>query len=348
MNLKHLKDKELLQKTQQLVQNERQVLTQVLHHLKEVDRRKLFSELGHQSLFAYCIRELQYSEGQASRRIQAMRLVKELPEIEKKIESGTLSLSNLSRAQSYFREKKKQEDQKRIPPSHKLEVLEKLENKSAREGEKILLKLQPEQSLPKEKERTLTETHTEIRFIMTQGLKSQLEELRSLFGPRGVSMSFSELIHSMTQLSLETLRAKKFGKKRSQANKGVNLNEPNSKHKEEDTISTSTTSQCKEGNFQVIDKKRVNNSFTQQLRQSAKLCSKNPRAVSKALRYQVWKRDQRQCVQCGSQRNLNLDHIQPLALGGETSLENLRLLCFHCNQRQAIKSFGIETMEKYK
>ena len=49
MNLKNLKDNELLFQTKQLVQNERQVLTKILHHLREVERRKRFSDLGYRS-----------------------------------------------------------------------------------------------------------------------------------------------------------------------------------------------------------------------------------------------------------------------------------------------------------
>ena len=109
MNLKSFKDKELLSQIKQLVKNEREVLTKILHHLREVERRKLFSDLGYQSLFEYTVKELKYSEGQAGRRIQAMRLIKEIPEVEKKIASGKLSLSNISQAQSYFREARKME-----------------------------------------------------------------------------------------------------------------------------------------------------------------------------------------------------------------------------------------------
>src|SRR5690606_13611433 len=135
-----------------LAQNERDLLTKILHHLREVERRKLFSDLGYKSLFEYAVHELKYSEGQAGRRIQAMRLIKEIPEIEEKVKDGTLSIGNLSQAQSYFREMKKTNEPPRI---QKAEVLKKLENKSAREGQKVLLQMQPEKPLPKEKQRVV-------------------------------------------------------------------------------------------------------------------------------------------------------------------------------------------------
>ena len=64
-----LKDQELLKVTADLVQRERHVLTLVLHHLREVELKRLFSYLGHPSLFEYCVQELRYSEGKAGRRI---------------------------------------------------------------------------------------------------------------------------------------------------------------------------------------------------------------------------------------------------------------------------------------
>ena len=75
---------------------------------------------------------------------------------------------------------------------------------------------------------------------------------------------------------------------------------------------------------------------------------KNPRNIPRSIRYQVWRRDQGQCTKCGGKRNLNFDHIKPIALGGDSSVENLRLMCFHCNQRQAIKTFGMDKMSKFQ
>ncbi len=69
MLIRQLKDSELLAQTKALAQTERDVLTNVLRHLKEIERRKLFCDLGYGSLFEYVVNELKYSEtGHASRR----------------------------------------------------------------------------------------------------------------------------------------------------------------------------------------------------------------------------------------------------------------------------------------
>lgn len=329
MNLKNLKDNELLFQTKLLVQNERQVLTKILHHLREVERRKLFSDLGCQSLFEYAVKELKYSEGQAGRRIQAMRLIKEIPEIEKKIEKGSLSLSNISQAQSYFREVNKIEEslttknsekrsgfKHKFETSEKLKILESLENKSAREGQRILIKMRPQVALPKERGRILTESHSEVRFVMSEDLKKRLEELRSLLGIKGSNMSLAELIDYMATVSIQDLKIKKFGKKRmlSQAISKAKSNEDSLSKKAQKAPLTPTPESQRD---------------------------KNIRHISRAIKSQVWTRDQGKCTMCGSPRNLNIDHVKPIALGGNSNPENLRLLCFHCNQRQAMKVFGV-------
>ena len=88
MNLTYLTDKTLLADIKILVLKERMVSTKILHHLKEIDRRKLYSDLGYSSLFDYCLRELGYSEAAATRRIRVARMLETLPEIEKRLNRG--------------------------------------------------------------------------------------------------------------------------------------------------------------------------------------------------------------------------------------------------------------------
>lgn len=147
MNLKYLTDKQLLADTKLLAMEDRKITAKLLHHIKEVEVRKLFVEVGHTSLFNYVVQELGFSEGSASRRISSARLLKDLPEIEKKIEDGSLTLSNLSKAADKFKQENIQDK------GFKMEVLEAIENSSARTCEKTLSEIINPSSLPIQPER---------------------------------------------------------------------------------------------------------------------------------------------------------------------------------------------------
>jgi 5-methylcytosine-specific restriction endonuclease McrA len=50
---------------------------------------------------------------------------------------------------------------------------------------------------------------------------------------------------------------------------------------------------------------------------------------------------------CSCRTFLQVDHIVPLALGGTTESDNLRILCQAHNQWAALKSFGAGKMNKH-
>lgn len=59
--------------------------------------------------------------------------------------------------------------------------------------------------------------------------------------------------------------------------------------------------------------------------------------ITQAMRTEVWRRDNAQCVICGSKENLQFDHIIPVSKGGATSVRNLQLLCQSCNLSKSAK-----------
>jgi HNH endonuclease len=192
MNLKHLTDKTLLADLKVLVARERELSTKVLHHLKEIDRRKLYSDLGYTSLFDYCLKELKYSEAAAARRIRAARTLTELPEIVIKIENGNLNLSNLNQALVFF--KQNEIDDKK----EKLEILEKLENLSKAECTNELLRISGNNTPPPSNTiKKISNEYVRFNISLKEATAENFKELQTLFGhQRSMSSYFDFLIYS--------------------------------------------------------------------------------------------------------------------------------------------------------
>ncbi len=295
MNPEKMSDQNLLVATEKLVQEERELLTLILRHLHEIERRRLFCDLGFSSLFAYTTEKLGYSEDQAWRRISAIKLIKVIPAAAAKIESGTLSLSNAATLQTFIC---RQQKIQALSSAEKNALLAKLENKSTREVARLLAKmakLAPEPIKP-DKIKDLNDEMISFTFSAPRHLAEKLRRLRGLKGHAQLTMA--ELIEKLADLALKEWDPGRPLKRAASAN------------------------QHKGG-------------------------SPQKRRITSSVRREVWRRDQGPCVNCKGQHALEIDHQMPVAMGGESTLENLRLLCRTCNQRAAIAKLGVRKMAPY-
>jgi 5-methylcytosine-specific restriction endonuclease McrA len=58
----------------------------------------------------------------------------------------------------------------------------------------------------------------------------------------------------------------------------------------------------------------------------------------KVNRTRIFRRDNEECVYCGSTKQLTLDHVIPRSRGGSNSWDNLVTCCHNCNVRKANKT----------
>jgi hypothetical protein len=181
MEIRTLSDSELLNELTVRVKKERTSMTEVLEFLREVDRRRLYAEQGCSSLWEFCTKIHGYSAGSAARRIDAMRLLREIPELKEELESGEQNLTSLAKAKQFFQAEEKHHQEK-LPTEKKREVLKKIRGKSTREGEKALLELSsvPIEISNPEKKRAIDPTHTELKLIVDAELLEKLDRIKAL------------------------------------------------------------------------------------------------------------------------------------------------------------------------
>lgn len=328
-NFSFLSDSDLETKLKTAVVNERQILAEVLRLLAEFERRKLYSKTC-PSLFEYCTRTLGYSAGAAQRRIDTMRATRLQPAIESKVISGDLNLSTVSRVHSFFRDEARQgrtysEDEKTI-------LFQQVENKSTREVEKILAKISP-RHIPRDQRRVLTEDLTEIRIVLDEHTIQMLEQIKALWSQKYPHLSDSELVKHMAETVLQKVDPAQWKSRENKIELKV----------ETQAASTFPTDRSLLPAPEIKTSRPTAVKRTSEQSKSQASVKKPNRYIPKSTKIEVWKRDRGKCTypKCLSQFFLQYDHIHPVSFGGETSVENLRLLCFTHHQLVTEQCFGV-------
>ena len=203
MHLQKLSDSDLLISVRRAAAHEREATLQVLLHLHEVERRRLYLERGYPSLFEFCIRELGYCAGSAQMRIESMRLLRDIPleadraRVMEKLDSGTLKLTQLSAVQKHSRTVKAQGG--KVEVSDKMALLDKLEDLSTRETEKVVM----------EALRVSPPEGVEMKVHLDFEALALLEEFKALTSHSNPHGNASAAFKQALKLSVEALKRKR-------------------------------------------------------------------------------------------------------------------------------------------
>ncbi len=245
-----------------------------------------------------------------------MRLLKEVPSAAASIRTGALNLSTVSTVQCFL--KREERDKGKIYSSdEKRELLDKMENLSVRECEKILFQVSPGSAKSKETSKAISNNETELRVVVSDELMKKFEKIKGL-----VAHSYPKL--SMAQLDPDRKNERRKKRKESKDEKAADA----------DTTPQTHSTPAPESGLSL---------------------KQSPRYIPAAIRSEVWARDKGKCTfvsletgkRCESRHGLQYDHKIPLALGGQTELSNLRILCSRHNSWEAIQKIGHATMKRY-
>lgn len=183
--MEHLTNETLLAHLKELVNREQEILNEVLEHLAEVERRKLHLLEAYPSLFEFCTRYLGYSANEAYLRIQAVRLIRDVPAAEPMLKTGKLSLSNAALLQTHLQQESKRRKKLKIAPIPaplRTLLVESAQNLSKSECLKSIHETFPAlQPIPVEKTVPLANGKFMIQFVADEHLLKGLNDAKDVF-----------------------------------------------------------------------------------------------------------------------------------------------------------------------
>lgn len=341
-SIQKLSDSSLIEKLQALSVRETEATVELLLHLAEVDKRKLYLPQGFSSLFSYCTEgKLKYSEPAANRRIACARAIAKFPDLAEQLLSKELSLTTLSLAAGVLDE------------GNKAEVLSGICGRSRREVEEFLSSFRPKNEVKPERIKAVTVQPRVATEPQAGALFAELapkSSIKSTFAGEGKPPTSPipqekryEISFSVKQDVFEKLEeaklclSGKYGKR----------------VKVEDVLA--------EALELLLEKRSPKRRQARRAKRGSKPAVEKParppvpsRHIPKPLRDQVYERDGGQCAyvsaeghRCQERSGCEVHHLQPFARDGAGVLDNLALRCRAHNCLEAVNDFGAAHMMGY-
>jgi 5-methylcytosine-specific restriction endonuclease McrA len=337
--LNTLSDKELVENLKAVCRKESAATAELLLNLIEVDKRKIYLELGYSSLFSYLTEKLSFSEPAAQRRISSARLIAEFPEAYELLLKKEVTLTTLSMTGRIISE------------NNKDEILENIKCKSKREVEVMLAGYRP---VPEKRET--------VKPVVVRKEASSKKMCPPLFNLKQNSVN--------TVPSPEKVKEKNETKEPLVEEQRYEFKFSVSKHvfhkyqEVQALLSGKYPKGAKVEEFFdemlecYLDKKSpVRKARRREKRMEERKTARSPknkssrkiqsRHIPKAIEDQVYIRDQGRCTfignngkRCNSTHDLEFHHLLPFSKGGCHDVSNLTLHCRAHNALEAKREFG--------
>ncbi len=326
MNAKSLlivSDAELVARLESLVREKRQITVAVLLHLAEVEARGLHRQAACPSMYVYCTRVLGMSEDEAFKRIRAARALRAYPVVAAAMADGRLHQTAVVLLAPH------------LTSDSAEELVAAASGKSKAEIEILLARRAPQPDVPERLER---EPERAALVISDHG--SDMVEV-VLEPPRQASARVAPLAPERFALQLTITDATRMKLLRAQALL---------RHQ----VPSGDLSEVLERALDALLDKVEGRRFGKVKRPRAAKTSRSRRYIPTEARRQAVARDGLRCSfvsddgrRCEETGFLELDHVVPVALGGEAG-DGIRVLCRSHNQHEAERILGRATVENGK
>lgn len=137
--LAHLSDSTLTDRLDQLARRDRGTTVELLLHIAEFDRRRLYAPAGFPSMHGYCVGRLRMSDDVAFKRIRVARAALRFPSIQEAIGDGRLNVSGVVLLAPHLKALTRREGEA---------LLAQAENRRKREIEQLLAERFPQPDRP--------------------------------------------------------------------------------------------------------------------------------------------------------------------------------------------------------
>ncbi|ABC81885.1 HNH endonuclease [Anaeromyxobacter dehalogenans] len=300
-----------------LLRRERSALAEFLVALADFDARRAWAELGYASLFHYLHRELGLSKGSAQYRKVAAELIQAVPAVIEPLRDGRLCFTTIIEVA-------------RVVDARNWEgALPRFYGLSRHEAAEVVVALAPHPAPP-------------VRTVLTavRGPGSAGSTVEPVAPPPGSSRSAALTPLTAERQRLHVTVSERFGRKLER------LRDLRPDLSDDALLEAAV-------DLLLAKAEKRKGALTERPRASVRP-SRDPRHIPAHVRREVWRRDGGCCQWrvasgeiCGSTHALQLDHVVPLALGGESSPGNLRVLCAAHNLLAARRVLGDALMDRH-
>jgi hypothetical protein len=358
--------RELTHRLADLLAREHSAMADFLVALADFDRKRLWEAMGHASLFSFLRRELRLSAGAAQYRKTAAELVQRYPEVEAALRDGRLCLSSVI------------ELAKVITAENAAEILPRFFGLSSRDAAFVAASIRPVEDAPKRDfivtpvaapAGSLELRAPETALIVVTPSAAVSPPAVAPPPPTPAAERGERSNGPMARTAVEPLDAerarvhvtvsRRLLDKLEKARAALSHSHPRASEQEILELGLDLILERHAKRRGLVKKPRnpgakAAPSVSRQTRSEPGSNGARDQYVPAHVKRAVWERDGGRCQwnlesggACGSTHQVEFDHIQPVALGGASTVDNGRLLCRAHQDVAARQAYGDAWMDRF-